>query len=153
MFNKLIKSTIDGKVIMSLGMLDNLRWCWSTHLSYRQSPVHQRLVVFRKVLRFFNLGVFEFTGYSYWGPNCLGLLPEKWICTGPPVYFRSPLYISLSNWPIRTIPYMGSPNFVERMWILYTGHFVMYEHKSSSLRIKINVAQCLDDGIDIGSNQ
>lgn len=41
----------------------------------------------------------------------------------------------------------------ETVWVLYTGHFVLYEFKSSSLHIKMVVPQHVDHGIDIGSDQ
>lgn len=164
-FDRLNKLTTDWKVVLSIGIPGQF-----TKMSkYARSidAIGDKVLISAtdKILSVNDDSSFEtFCDFESQGVRVYGIHVTEdhtvWVClqggryvlallstTGVPLLYHSQVD-QCEQYPIRVHQIS-----TETVWVLYTEHFVLYELKSSSLRIKKVFKQNVDHGIDIGSDQ
>lgn len=164
-FDRLNKLTIDGKVVMSIGI--PVQFTEMSKYARSIDVMGDKVLISAtdKILCVNDGSSFEkFCDFGSKGVRVTGIHVTEdhtvWVClqggryvlallstTGVPSMYHSRVD-ECEQYPIRVHQISK-----ETVWVLYTDHFVLYELKSSSLRIMKVFKQNVDHGIDIGSDQ
>lgn len=163
-FDRLNKLTTDWKVVLSIGIPGQFTKMSKYARSIDAMGDKVLISATDKILCVNDGSSFEtFCDFESQGVRVYGIHVTEdhtvWVClqggryvlallstTGVPLLYHSQA-AKCEQYPIRVHQISR-----ETVWVLYTGHFVLYEFKSSSLRIKKVFKQNVIHGIDIGSD-